>query len=128
MAFARFHLPAVLIAALLMFSGCSSLPQIEWITSTTEIKQPDPTPPLPNPRPIETAPFKWRVITSDRLPKGEGWVYYGITPKQYEILSKNMADILRWVKEAQWRLDYYRGEGLPDGHGTERNEGDNGSD
>ena len=26
-----------------------------------------------------------------------------------------MADILRWVKEAQWRLDYYRGEGQLDG-------------
>ena len=27
-----------------------------------------------------------------------------------------MADILRWIKEAQWRLDYYRGEGQLDGH------------
>lgn len=44
-------------------------------------------------------------------------MYYGVTPKNYEVLARNMADILRWVKEARWRLDYYRGEGLFDGHG-----------
>jgi hypothetical protein len=54
-------------------------------------------------------------MTPDRMPEGDGWVYYGLTPRQYEILAKNMADILRWVKEAEWRLQYYRGEGEIDG-------------
>lgn len=44
-------------------------------------------------------------------------MYYALTPDQYETMSKNMSDILRWVREAQWRLDYYRGEGPTDGHG-----------
>lgn len=35
-------------------------------------------------------------------------VYFALTPKEYEELSLNMADILRWVKEARWRLDYYK--------------------
>lgn len=91
---------------------------MEWISSTTEIKQPDAHPPLPNPRPIETSPFKWHVLTQDRLPEGDTWVYYGVTPKEYEVLARNMADMLRWVREAQWRLKYYRGEGQLDGHGT----------
>lgn len=107
------------MSALLIFSGCSSLNPVELISSTTEIKHPDARPPLPNPKHIETGSFKWRVITSDRLPEGDQWVYYGITPKQYEVLSRNMADMLRWVREAKWRLDYYRGEGELDGEAVE---------
>lgn len=84
---------------------------MEVISSSVNIEQPDVRPPLPNPRPIETAPFKWQVITRERLPEGDNWVYYAITPKDYEVLSRNMADILRWVREARWRMDYYRGEG-----------------
>ncbi len=113
----RVWLSAVSITVLLLFSGCSNLNPIELFTTTVEIDRPDERPALPNPKPIETSPFKWRVITPDRLPEGGGWVYYGITPKSYEVLARNMADILRWVKEAKWRLDYYRGEGLFDGDG-----------
>jgi hypothetical protein len=93
------------------------------------VEKPQEKPPVPNPRPIETSPIEWFVITPDRLPNGENWVYYGITPKQYETLSRNMADILRWVKEAQWRLQYYRGEGKLDGQrstGDERVSGEGG--
>lgn len=74
---------------------------------------------MPNPQKINTSPVKWLVITPDRLPKGEGWVYYGLTTQQYEVLARNMADILRWVREAQWRLDYYRGETGLDGETQE---------
>lgn len=88
---------------------------MEVISSTTEIKQPDARPPLPNPRPIETSTFKWKVVTRDRLPEGDRWVYYAITPQEYEVLSRNMAEMLRWVREAQWRLEYYRGKGQIDG-------------
>jgi hypothetical protein len=109
-----------------MFSGCSSLNPVELISSTTTVDQPDARPSLPNPKPIETSSFRWKVITRDRLPEGEEWVYYAITPQEYEVLSRNMADILRWVRETKWRLDYYRGEGELDGRqGTE---GDGGSD
>lgn len=61
--------------------------------------------PLPNPTPISTTPFKWKVLP----PETEtGTVYFGLTTKGYESLAKTMADIIRWVEEAQWRLDYYR--------------------
>jgi hypothetical protein len=85
------------------------------VTSTVEIHRPNPVPPLPNPRPIDTADFEWKVITPERLPNTPNFVYYGITPTQYETLSRNIADILRWVREAKWRLDYYRREGDLDG-------------
>lgn len=65
---------------------------------------------VPNPNPIDLNLFNWKVITADRLPSNDNWVYYGLTPKQYEILARNMAEILRWVEEAQWRLDFYKKE------------------
>lgn len=70
-----------------------------------EIARPS-QPKLPPPEPIETLPLEWDVITNENAPEGE-WVFFALTPEQYEVLSRNMAEILRWVKEAQWRLDYY---------------------
>lgn len=101
------------------------------------ISRPDHSrPPVPDPQPIRTTAPKFKVLTTERLPdlfKGAecgppdkhtgmatctlptDWVVYGLDPKQYEILAKDMADILRWVKEAKWRLRYYRGVGGLDG-------------
>lgn len=116
----RVSLSAVSIAVLLTFSACSSvLPDVTVRTTAVEVIRPPERPPIPNPQAIDTAPFDWLVITNDRLPASDIWVYYGITPQNYEILSRNMADILRWIKEAQWRLDYYRGEGQLDGSGKD---------
>ena len=93
-------------------------------TVAVEVDRPDARPAVPNPESIDTAPIKWFVMTPERLPTKDGWVYYGLTPEQYEVLARNMADILRWVKETKWRLDYYRGEGQLDGHGTSEIPGD----
>lgn len=82
-------------------------------TAPAEIERPT-RPALPDPKPIQQAPFKWEVLTPDKLPEGERWVRYGLTVKSYETLARNVADILRWVKEAEWRLRYYRGEGEVD--------------
>ncbi len=96
-------------------------------TTAVEIPLPPSRPALPNPQPIETQTFKWQVfvLTSDgesgtqiiRGPKklNGTQAYYAITPKSYEVLARNMAEMLRWVKEAHWRLQYYRGEGTLDG-------------
>ncbi len=53
---------------------------------------------------------KWTVLTPTKLPEGDDWVFFGLTPRAYEDLSFNMADVLRWVREAMWRLQYYRGD------------------
>lgn len=110
----RASLSVVSILALLTFSGCSSLP-LQVTSTPADIERPVEKPVIPDPQPINTAPVKWLVLTPDRLPKGGAWVYYGITPQQYEVMARNMADILRWVKEARWRLDYYSGKGGLDG-------------
>lgn len=74
-------------------------------TKPVEVERPTKAT-LPAPQPIDIQPIEWNVITPERVPEGE-WVYFALTPEQYETLSRNVAEILRWVKEAQWRLDYY---------------------
>lgn len=81
-----------------------------------EIERPSQVKPnLPNPQPIDLNNYKFKVLTETTLPKESGWVYYGLTPGQYEILARNTAEMLRWVKEANWRLRYYRGDAGLDG-------------
>lgn len=91
-------------------------------TIPVEVERPAPRPVLPDPKPIDQAPFEWEVITPERLPEGERWVRYSLTVRDYETLARNIADILRWVKEAEWRLRYYRGEGGVDGIQSEQPE------
>jgi hypothetical protein len=83
-------------------------------TTAIEVPKPDARPALPNPEPINTAPIEFKILTPETIPDGE-YVYYGMNVRDYETLARNMADILRWVKDAKWRLDYYRGEGELDG-------------
>ena len=42
-------------------------------------------------------------------------------------MARNMAELLRWIQEAQWRLDYYAGE-KPNGHGTVGNKAEHRKD
>ena len=115
----RFWLSVVSMLALLMFSACSSAPpEVNVKTTAVELEKPDTRPAVPNPEPIDTAPIEFKVLTPETIPDGE-YVFYGITVQDYETLARNMADILRWVKEAKWRLDYYRGEGELDGVSSE---------
>ena len=96
------------------------MPPLAVNATPTVVEQPPSKPALPNPADLHNVPVKWLLITPDRLPKGKNWVYYALTPQQYEIMSRNEADTIRWVGEARWRLDYYRGTGeRSNGLGTE---------
>lgn len=33
---------------------------------------------------------------------------FAVTAKGYESLARNLADTIRWAKEASWQLDFYR--------------------
>ena len=87
-------------------------------TTALSLPKPDKRPNIPNPDPIQLNEVEWVVLTPERLPEGDNWVYFSMTPRTYETLARNQAEILRWVKEAQWRLNYYRGEDLPDDQGN----------
>lgn len=60
----------------------------------------EPPPPivLPPPSPIRT-----RVVTLHVLDTGS----VCMAPQEYKDMAHNMAEILRWVKEARHQLDFY---------------------
>lgn len=66
-----------------------------------EPKQP-PLPVLPKPQPVKTEAVQWKVIQVD------GESFFAVTTKSYEALARNLADTIRWAKEASWQLDFYR--------------------
>jgi hypothetical protein len=65
-----------------------------------EVAKPDATPALPRPEPLSLSEVKWAVT-------GEG--QFCVDGRGYESLSRNAAETLRWVSEASWQLEYYRG-------------------
>lgn len=71
------------------------------------VERPDLPAVLPDPDPIETVPVRWRVLTRDTLPDGP-FAFFALRPEDFEALSLNQAEVLRWVAEARHRLDYYR--------------------
>ncbi len=104
---------------LLLLSGCSVLDRtpvaapIEVVTVVE--KAPQYHPPLPNP--ISTTPVEWTVLTPDTmseyladLENGDAPTnaYYGLTPKSYENLSNNMADVKRYIRQLLSILSYYQ--------------------
>lgn len=99
-----------LMLVLLTSFGCSVAKRVEL--PTVEIPRPNERPNLPAPEPIEIRPFNWKVLTEkDKLVKGQA--YISLSPKDYENLALTMSDVVRWIKEARWRLKYYKGEELP---------------
>lgn len=110
--------------ALSTLSACSAVPAaLEVLTAPTEVAKPQERPPLPNPRPVEQREIEWRVVTPDRLPDGDDWVLFAVTPRDYEDMSHNQAEVLRFVRETMWRLRYYRGELPADATPPDRAEG-----
>lgn len=104
-------LSAASILALAMLSACSSVPaELSVLTVPIQVDRPTERPPLPNPSPIETRWLRWTVLTPETLPRGDDWVFFGLTPQAYEDLSLNQADTQRFIDEAMWLLNYYTGE------------------
>ena len=93
-----------------------AVPQVNPVKVIT-IEKPAPVyhPPLPNQ--IMPLPVQWRVLTPatmqqylDDLKVGNAPVdaYYGLTPKSYENLSTNIAEIKRYIRQSISIIDYYR--------------------
>ena len=50
--------------------------------------------------------IKWVVVTPENIPQSD-FVFIALTPREYEKLSQNQAELRRWIEEAMWRLEYY---------------------
>ena len=112
----------LLIAVLLLFSGCSILgsardiPEVKPVEVVTVVKKaPMYHPPLPNN--IESVPVEWTVLNPelmqaylDDLSEGNAPtnVWYALTTKGYENLSINMAEVKRYLRQVISIVKYYK--------------------
>lgn len=78
------------------------------------MEKPDPTPAIPLPKELELLPLNWKIINNDnfkdKLPQDGPWAVWALDAKNYENISENKAEVIRWVCEAIWQLKYYRQE------------------
>lgn len=66
-----------------------------------DLAKPAEKPALPRPAPLALGPVHWTVTSEGK---------FCLDARGYEQLSRNNAEVLRWVGEASWQIDYYRGE------------------
>ena len=59
---------------------------------------------LPKPEQVRAMGVDWTAVQT------EDGLILGLTPEQFENLMTNLAEVLRWIHEAGWRLRYYGGE------------------
>lgn len=96
--------------AALTLCACSSVPP--KAQPPAEVKEP-PRSVLPRPEPVRTEQLQWRVVEVDGEP------LFALTARGYEALSRNVADMVRWAREASWQIDFYRADRLgKDGEAT----------
>lgn len=93
----RLWLSVVSTTVLIASSACSSAPPTRHVT-LPELR-------TPLPEPIETLPVRWRVVTPETIPEGSDWALFALSSRDFEALSRNMAELRRWIEEAMWRLE-----------------------
>ncbi len=59
---------------------------------------------LPKPAPIDLATVNWILVKTE---EGE---FLALTPAEFELLQLNNVEILRYVKEVNAQIAYYRAE------------------
>lgn len=75
-----------------------------------ETREPPARAKLPDPDPPNLLDYEWKVLTPETLPEGDGWVFFALTPGDFQKAALNDAEKLRWALEVMWRLRYYKGE------------------
>ena len=71
----------------------------------------------PSPEPVIMGQFRWKVLTPDIAEKwiedtktvqAPSQVWYSISPNNYEVLSNNIAELKRYIKQQKAIIEYYR--------------------
>ena len=112
---------ALLISALVLLNGCSFLKQVprEVEIKTVQIRTQIQQPVLP--RAIDMKEPKWYVVSNtnideflSRIENETGGVFFAMTPGDYELMSYNLQEIKRFIKEIKEVIVYYRAVTLDD--------------
>ena len=111
---------AVPLIVCLLLSGCSI--GGEKKIKIFSVEEPRQKLNLPDPMPLKLEDIRWIIITSENAEEeykkledaGIDPVLYGLTDKDYELLSKNFAQIRQKLQETNSLLEeykkYYEGE------------------
>lgn len=107
---------------ILLLSGCGLIGREPYVPETKKVEvvtvvQPAAVyhPPLPNA--VSMSPVEWKVLTPDTMREylqdlndGNAPVnaYYGVSPKGYENLSSNMAELKRYIRQVLSIIEYYK--------------------
>jgi hypothetical protein len=84
-------------------SACSNTSKQPIPATSIQIIQPE------TPRPVNTRPVDFTVVTADSLNKLEdNPVWYAITPKSYENLAYNIQEMIRYISQQQAQINYYK--------------------
>lgn len=106
----RTFLAIAAVSAILFLSGCASTQHIAVDSKPVNPVVINPSPPTQ----LNLRPVVWMVLNKkgleDLLKKSQGKdvVLFALSSKQYENLSLNMEDILRYIKDQKAIILYYR--------------------
>jgi uncharacterized lipoprotein YajG len=94
----------VLLISSLLLAACSTSVETPTVVNTPPIIiSPE------NPRPINTKPVEFIVVTdSNRAKLDSEPVWYAITTSSYENLAYNMQELIRYISQQQVQINYYR--------------------
>lgn len=96
----------LVIFAAIFLSSCSSIKELKIFSSEDQnilIDKPQ------KPRPIVMRNIQWHVLTKDRIDEyfKKNDVIIGLSTKDYESLSLNMQDIIRYLRQQKEIIEYY---------------------
>ncbi len=113
---------SLLLVTILLISGCSSFykPEKEVIVQTELVEKNIPI--VPHPRPVQMNEIKIYVVSPEKNfeefkkefeSKNGTDSYIAISIKDYENLSKNFAELRRYIEQQKQIIVYYEGAVKP---------------
>ena len=112
--FLNLKLSLFLLLSSIVLSGCGSIKTLEIFSAPVEKKIIQPA----DPRPVKLELLNFDVVTSEnideflaqvkKLQKNDEYVFYAISPKNFEVLALNMQEIKRFIKQQQDIIIYYK--------------------
>ena len=112
--FQNLKLSLLLLLSSVLLTSCGSIKTLEIFSSPVEKKIIQPA----DPRPVKLELLKFDVVTSDNIDeflaevkkaqKNDEYVFYAISPKNFEVLALNMQEIKRFIMQQQDIIIYYK--------------------
>ena len=112
--FLNLKLSLFLLLSSIVLSGCGSIKTLEIFSAPVEKKIIQPA----DPRPVKLELLNFDVVTSEnideflaqvkKLQKNDEYVFYAISPKNFEVLALNMQEIKRFIMQQQDIIIYYK--------------------